>query len=296
MKGLPLVLVLFMSITWAMAEEGCLRCHGMSTLALRDPVSGQLRDFHVDGRRFRQSLHGQLACEKCHLQGYDEFPHESAGAEKADSCLSCHKTPGKWDNLRLSGIADQFAKSVHFKAFRPGSGCFTCHDIHAPDTLGQDIPMGKKVDHANQRCRECHAGDDTPLGVDSLAMAHGWLPETQRHLAEVRCVDCHTQDVGSAIHAIGAARLAERRCESCHGKNSLLMAKLYRHRVLEERHKGGFLNSVVLNEAYVIGVTRNPWLDWASLGLVVLVVAGLAGHGLTRWLMAKRRGNHEQHH
>jgi hypothetical protein len=65
--------------------------------------------------------------------------------------------------------------------------------------------------------------------------------------------------------------------------------RLYRHRLEEERETAGFINTLILNEAYVIGATRNRYLD-AGFGLVAAaVVGGIALHGLARWVAALRR-------
>ncbi|NGZ26027.1 MAG: hypothetical protein G8345_03965 [Magnetococcales bacterium] len=299
MNALQLVRVgvfclLFSTLQTALANDDCLRCHGMATLALRDPVTGSLTDYHIQPADYQKSLHGKLTCDKCHKEGFDTYPHEPAAIKKADNCLDCHKGAGPWQNLRLPAIADQYARSVHFKGFQDQGGCFTCHNLHKPDTMGQNITLNHQVQRANQRCQECHntqAGTDKP---NSLLASHRWLPETARHLQEVRCVDCHSPDLGSAVHAIGPAKRAQMPCESCHGKNSLLTAKLYRHQVLQERQKVGFMDSLLLNEAYVIGMTRYPWLDWGSLALLVITLLGLIGHGLARVILGRK--NHEHHH
>jgi hypothetical protein len=56
------------------------------------------------------------------------------------------------------------------------------------------------------------------------------------------------------------------------------MHTLYKHQSLEAREKYGFLNAVVINEAYVIGANRNYILGWISLVVFGLVLLGLALH------------------
>ena len=56
--------------------------------------------------------------------------------------------------------------------------------------------------------------------------------------------------------------------------------------VAEEQEQFGFVNSVILTNSYVVGATRNRWIDGAVLWLVAATVAGVMGHGLLRLALA----------
>ena len=56
------------------------------------------------------------------------------------------------------------------------------------------------------------------------------------------------------------------------------MHTLYKHQSMEAREKYGFLNAVVINEAYVIGANRNYILNRISLIIFALVFAALGVH------------------
>ncbi len=71
--------------------------------------------------------------------------------------------------------------------------------------------------------------------------------------------------------------------------NSALRVRLYRHLVEEERETVGFVNSVILNEAYVIGATRNRYLDMFFGISVAVIAAGLGLHGVVRVIAGIRR-------
>ena len=60
------------------------------------------------------------------------------------------------------------------------------------------------------------------------------------------------------------------------------MHTLYKHQSLEAREKYGFLNAVVMNEAYVIGANRNYFLNLVSVIIFGLVMGGLAIHIIAR--------------
>ena len=51
----------------------------------------------------------------------------------------------------------------------------------------------------------------------------------------------------------------------------------------------GFVHAYILTQAYVVGVTRNRYLDGASMILLAGVVVALAGHGLLRTLARRAR-------
>jgi hypothetical protein len=113
----------------------------------------------------------------------------------------------------------------------------------------------------------------------------------------VRCVECHTPvsnvkslalshevlDRGGAVHD----------CVACHSRETALRTRLYRHLVEAEQEQAGFLNSVILRNAYVIGATRNTYLDLAGAGLIVGVIGAVTGHGVLRlcagWWRGRRR-------
>jgi predicted CXXCH cytochrome family protein len=127
-----------------------------------------------------------------------------------------------------------------------------------------------------------------------LETSHAWLPNTERHWARARCVECHTPHGARISHEILGAKTAERNCVECHSRDSILMTQLYKHRAGESREKLGFVNAAVLNDAYIIGATRNRILDWLGFGLVGFVSAGVFGHGLGRWAAGRRRNGSGQ--
>lgn len=273
---------------------GCLRCHAMATLSAWDHETGRRHSLAVPPREYLNSDHGNLPCQECHKEPeYQEFPHELGRPPAPRTCLECHAKDPEFHRYRLDAIATQVAKAVHREEGGAPMPCGTCHNSHTVRVSEQKPARGQRVATANASCLSCH---ETPLprpGSDPQASPqarHQWLPNVNLHWETVRCVDCHTPQLGGGIHAIEPAKRAQRRCEECHTRDSVLLTKLYRHRIIEERQKAGFLNSVVLNDAYIIGMTRNELLDLLSLALVGGTGAGLAGHaGLRLWWARRRR-------
>ncbi|MBF0422452.1 MAG: hypothetical protein HQL73_05615 [Magnetococcales bacterium] len=270
----------------AQLNAWCLRCHGMSTMQYLDPTSGQSRNLHVDSAKFALSDHGRQACVTCHRNQLTDLPHPPATSVH-HSCGDCHRGEKLIQRMRLVGITAQFNKSVHLQRNVPGFDCFSCHNPH--ESRLEDIarPEADVVQRDNGICSKCHGTLETNAGK------HAVIPKASLHLKAVRCLDCHTPRPGSVIHAIEPAARAERTCEACHSRNSILLTKLYKYRLHESEQRAGFINGVVLSDYYVIGMTRHPFLD--ALGILGMggALLGVLLHGAGRWLAMRRRTNHE---
>ncbi|MBF0191403.1 MAG: cytochrome c3 family protein [Magnetococcales bacterium] len=284
-------------------DGACLRCHGMPTLSYLDPATGGLRNLSIDSKAMARSDHKNLGCRDCHAAGFEVYPHFEEARRERLECLNCHQKNTNFPRALFESIERSFTRSIHYQSMQDTFTCFSCHNPHDFRMLsGQTrASLHSVVARDNGACRHCH---DSPEGIvgrtgrlfSSLSQTHAWLPETERHWSKVRCVECHTGgDNARGGHFILGRNHAVRACESCHSQNSILATKLYRHRTREERRSAGFLHSVVMNDAYVIGMTRNQWLDWGGIGLIVLTLAGVGAHGLARYLVA-RRTRHENHH
>ncbi|MBF0294489.1 MAG: cytochrome c3 family protein [Magnetococcales bacterium] len=283
-------------------DKACLRCHGMATLAYQDPETGGVRNLAIDAQAMARSEHRKLRCRECHGAGVDVHPHFQEAKRERLECLKCHEKGDAFPRERFEAINKSFERSIHYQAMPDSFTCFSCHDPHDFRALanqdGANLP--RVVAQDNAICRRCHETTEgirnqTGRRFATLADTHAWLPETERHWSKVRCIDCHTRGEYKQNHFIVGKNDAVRACEACHAKNSLLAAKLYRHRIRHEQRTAGFVHSIVMNDAYIIGMTRHPWLDWGGAVLVALTLAGVAGHGLARYLSA-RSTSHEHHH
>src|SRR3954462_11808782 len=67
-------------------NETCLACHSDKTLTTKH--GGRTVALFVEGKKFKSSVHGSLACTNCHadLEGA-EFPHPTP---KKVTCGTCH--------------------------------------------------------------------------------------------------------------------------------------------------------------------------------------------------------------
>lgn len=277
-------------------NEPCLGCHseaGFSSGAHARIPRQDIAEHFVDPAVFEKSNHGKVACVTCHVTGFASFPHIEKPSRQTNTCADCHARI-------VLRIEEQFLKSVHERKLPKAFTCTTCHDPHVfihekKFSLAREI-----VRQDNGMCLQCHADPErfarmTKTAMRDLHAIHHWLPNADAHWAAVRCVECHTAAPQRVLsHEILAASGAERNCVACHSVDSALRVRLYRHLVAEEREQAGFLNSVIMNEAYVIGATRNRYLDLASLLLLGAVAGGIALHGAARIVAAlirRRRGH-----
>ena len=269
----------------AAEQRACLRCHGMATLAYRDSDTGEIVSLALDKAGFGHSVHGDLACGQCHTEGYQGYPHAPELSAADLDCVQCHEDhPENTDRVDFSLIDQEYHKSVHARSDDPEAEGFDCHSCHDPHVfraslLGREIP--EIVAYDNQICLSCH--DELRDPLDS---SHAWLPNRDKHWASVRCLDCHTplSDSGRAVsHEILSAEQSSVNCVNCHSQQQGLLSRLYQYRSREDIEEGGFFAKAVFNQAYIVGMSRNPLIDRMALIVIALTVLVLAAHGYGRY-------------
>lgn len=284
------------------ANAQCFSCHTRAALIYpprQDMDMEKLKLLTVDPQAYDHSNHGGVDCKNCHGQGYVPFPHRPEARTQTSQCSECHAQ-------KVLRLEPQFDKSAHAKELPGKFTCQTCHDPHKYQVAKKIGDPRDIVAQDNAMCVDCHSSDrafhklakpDTER--PDLDRIHDWLPNQQLHWKAVRCVDCHTpvstMKQLSLSHEILPKERSEKDCVSCHSTNSTLRTRLYRHLVDQEVQTAGFTNSVILRSAYVVGATRNTYLDMAGLALIALTTAGVLGHGFIRiltglWRRWRRHG------
>ncbi len=275
------------------ANAECFACHSPEGLQ-NPPKEGldltKLRGLLQHPALYQQSDHQRLACTKCHNEGYDEHPHAEDAKESTSTCTDCH-------SKKADLIESQFEQSVHAK-LADTMTCPVCHNPHAMRVADKQNDPARIVAQDNQVCLACHDSDEkfARFAPDKkqrpkIDAIHAWLPNTQLHWKAVRCVECHTPEVGAKdmlSHQILSKDKAERNCLACHGANSTLNVRLYRHLAQEEQQRFGFANSVILSNSYVVGTTRHPLLDTLVLASFAAMILGLLVHGLGRFFTQRK--------
>lgn len=262
-------------------NKPCLRCHGMETFAYVKPETGKLVNLAVSQELLDKADHRGNLCVDCH-RGYRKIPHTEQTKAKPDSCLECHEDEKGFEKYRMNAITAHFKKSVHYKMQPEQFNCFSCHDPHAGRLHKTEDATVTVVEKSNQVCLNCHSA------LLPFQESHSWLPNGQLHQKAVRCLECHTPRPSSVVHAIEPAAKAEKNCTACHSRNSILLTKLNKYRLGQGENKFGFVNSVVLDDSYILGMTRHPALDKLGIFAVALTISGVSAHGIGRWFSRRR--------
>lgn len=300
-----LIFIISATILFAGSNEDCFRCHKSETLQLIDFETGLINSYHVSPEKFNSSNHKNLKCINCHTGNYDKWPHKDSIINKLN-CVSCHSGEtnfimnnpdfkDKFSEISIKEINDEFEKSIHFKKFGDKFDCFSCHDPHSFQR--NRTPSKTKILNDNKMCLNCHDTENNRselynTSMPELELSHEWLPNKNIHWESVRCIDCHSSyEETNLSHFIMKKESAVKNCESCHSKNSKLMSKLYKHEHKESKQKLGFINGTLINNAYVIGSTRNVIMDNLSFIIFGITFIGIFTHGFLRWKSKNNKSN-----
>jgi len=270
-------------------NEKCFRCHGSTKYTYHNPVSdNEIAAMMCDNRvihrdEFYISNHKTFACVDCHAAEYDTFPHPGElRMETPYNCIDCHGYDENYAMYQFEEIEKEFQQSTHYNT---DGDAFTCWKCHNPHTYKINIRNAQNITQAiaydNQFCLNCHSDFErlqllTDKEEIDLLQKHEWLPNQGLHFSQVRCIECHARPNDSLMvaHLIMPKEKSVKRCVECHSQNSLLMSSLYKYQAKENRTQAGFMNAVILNNAFVIGANRNILLNRISM-IVFFVTMGL---------------------
>jgi hypothetical protein len=280
-------------------EKLCLDCH------LKHPDNKSM--FSKRLVDYEKSVHGQAilkgnskaaVCVDCH------GAHRLEKASVPTSVIhknNVHEVCGKCHG----DITSEYMKSIHgqgvVKGFKDAPTCTYCHgehNIHAvPDVPEQAFSKsGMKfnvvIDNKMVFCVACHSDAEMmkKYNLTTIEDSHDFMPNKVKHWETVRCVDCHSSNEHPNMnHNILPRAETIKQCEECHSQNSKLMSSLYVHEKKQSRLKYGFVNGTLLSDAYVIGTTRNIYLDTLSLIIFGMTFLGISVHGFLRWKSKKGR-------
>lgn len=279
----------------------CLKCHSWSTLGYKDDNSGLLVNLSVNPGEFYSSNHKNLACIDCHSKKFSIFPHSANIKKENLYCLNCHKDSQKFSIFNFKTIETDFKKSIHYKKFGNKFTCFNCHDPHTfKINARKNTQISKTVLYDNRICLDCHNNRTkiellTKKIIPTLNESHNWLPHLQLHWANVRCIDCHTSSSAPGVsHLIFGKEKAVKDCVNCHSENSLLLHTLYKFQSVQNRNEQGFINAIILNNSYVIGATRNYYLNLFSFFIFGIMLIALGTHSYLRYKANKGKKNEKE--
>jgi predicted CXXCH cytochrome family protein len=235
----------------------------------------------VRKNEFYASNHKNFSCTDCHSEEYVKFPHSGElRMEQKYNCIDCHGGDEKYAKYHFEEIESEYQNSTHFKMEGDGFSCWKCHNPHSYRiSVRNSTNLKETIAYDNAICLNCHSDFNrfqllTDKAEINIIQKHEWLPNQQLHIANVRCIECHTQINNNVpvSHMIKPKAEAVKLCNECHSKNSILMASLYKFESKEQR-RDGFFNGIILNASYVIGANRNEYLNLLSL----IIFAGVIG-------------------
>lgn len=277
-------------------NERCFICHGQNRYEYTNENLGRqvkammFSERIVDRNDFYRSNHKSFSCTDCHSGEYEQFPHPGElRMEQSFNCIDCHGGDDMFSMFNFETIDEEFQQSIHFKLEEEGFSCWKCHDPHEYHiSIRNSESIRETILYDNNICLNCHSDFDRfQLLSDreeiNIVQKHDWLPGQAAHFRSVRCIECHTRvnDTILVAHFIRPKEEAVKLCNECHSSNSLLMSSLYKFQSKEQR-KDGFLNGIILNESYVIGATRNQYLNNISFLIFTLLLGMIAVHLIFR--------------
>lgn len=284
-------------------NEACLQCHGQRNYTYHNPELGRDIKANMCSERlvlaseYYISNHRSFKCVGCHSEDYSKFPHPGELRMEAKyNCNDCHGGDEDWAHFKFDEIEEEFLLSVHSTKHDESFSCWMCHNPHEYHiTARTEENIIKTIAYDNGICLSCHANSSRyQLIVDKdhpdVIESHSWLPNQALHFGKVRCIECHAEireDILVA-HNIRPKEEAVRNCVECHSADSRLMTTLYKHTVKEGRISGGFLNSAIVDQGFVIGANRNTYLNQWSLYIFLGVLGILLVHTAFRIILKSK--------
>jgi Zn finger protein HypA/HybF involved in hydrogenase expression len=279
-------------------NEKCLQCHGQSKYSFENPDSTKTftkrmyTELVIDRDLYYTSNHRTFKCTDCHSEDYELFPHAGTLRMEAQAtCIDCHGGDEKYAMFKFEQIEAEFQASVHSEKHSEDFTCWMCHDAHTYKINARTSENLKAtITYDNMICLNCH-GDLknyqllTSKDKPNLLQKHDWLPNQAAHFTHVRCIECHAknQDTLVVAHHVVSKNEAVRKCESCHSKNSILVASLYKYQVSEKIEKQGFIMGVLMGGTTTIGPDESDTLNIISLVVFALTILFIIIHAALRF-------------
>ncbi|MCX6269208.1 MAG: cytochrome c3 family protein [Bacteroidetes bacterium] len=274
----------------AVENENCFKCHGQSKYSYENPESKKtvtkkmFAELIMNRDVFYVSNHREFKCTDCHSEDYNTFPHAgNLRMETKANCIDCHGGDEKYAKFKFEQIEAEFQASVHSEKHSADFTCWMCHNAHTYKINARSNEnIEETITYDNMICLNCH-GDlkNYQLLTDkvkpNILKKHEWLPNQASHFTNVRCIECHARNEDTLVvaHHVVSKKDAVRKCESCHSKNSILYASLYKYQVSEKIQKEGVIKGLLMGENTSIGPDKSNTLNIISLvifGLTVLVI------------------------
>jgi len=280
------------------ANQQCFQCHGQSKYTYENTEQGRMvnqqmySELIISPNDYYLSNHRSFKCTDCHSEEYENFPH--AGILRMEykyACLDCHEGDESYAQYHFEEIDAEFQASVHSEKHSDDFTCWMCHNPHTYKINARtNENIRETIIYDNTICLDCHSDFRrfqllTDRERPNLIKSHDWLPNQELHIASVRCIECHAEQLSDSAlvaHKVLPKSMAVRNCKECHSTRPELLASLYKYEASEVRVKDGFFRGITTSDSVVIGASRNQTLNIISLIIIAGVVAGIAIHSVLR--------------
>ena len=278
-------------------NENCLKCHGQSKYSYENAESKKTitkrmyTELIMSRDVFYVSNHREFKCTDCHSEDYSTFPHAgNLRMEAKANCIDCHGGDEKYAKFKFEQIESEFQASVHSETHSKDFTCWMCHNAHTYKINARtNENLKETVIYDNLICLNCHGDINnyqllTEKKKPNILQKHEWLPNQASHFTNVRCIECHAKNEDTLIvaHHIMPKKMAVRKCESCHSKNSILYASLYKHQVSEKIQKEGLVMGLLMGDATTIGPDKSNTLNVISIVIFIFTILVIIIHAVLR--------------
>jgi hypothetical protein len=279
-------------------NEKCFKCHGQSKYSYENQENSKIdtkrmySEAIINRDEFYVSNHREFRCTDCHSEDYGTFPHlGTLRMETKANCIDCHGGDEKYAKFEFEKIDTAFMASVHSEKHSEEFTCWMCHNPHTYKIFARNTDNLKEtIAYDNMICLNCHS-DITKYELltdkqnPNILAKHEWLPNQVSHFTNVRCIECHARNEDTLIvaHHVVPKNMAVKKCESCHSKNSILYASLYKYQVKENIEKQGLVKGLFFSETSSIGPDQNNNLNLISFALIGLTLLVIAIHAFLRF-------------
>ena len=189
----------------------CLGCHGDSDAQLEtEDANGKTRVLPViDPDRLAQSVHGDLACTRCHTNILSKFGPHKKNNDPKPNCETCHLK--QWEEVKKENLTKEKARlgivAQNIEAYRKS--------FHAR-------PNADDPSHPNATCNDCHAAhyfNVPPQGTSKRTQWHLTIPNV--------CGKCHEEELEAYKGSVHGQEVLEKHnvkaavCTDCHTSHSI---------------------------------------------------------------------------
>jgi len=281
----------------AKENEICFVCHGQSKYTYENKDSKKIvikkmySEVIIKRDVFYSSNHREFKCTDCHSEDYTIFPHSgNLRMESKAGCIDCHGGDEKYAKFKFEKIEKEFQESVHSQTHSEDFTCWMCHNAHSYKINARTNENRQEtITYDNLICLNCHGDIQnyqllTDKQKPNLIEKHDWLPNQVSHFTSVRCIECHAKNVDTLVvaHEVVPKNQAVRKCESCHSKNSILYASLFKYQIDENIHKKGLIRGLFFSETATIGPDQNDTLNKIGLAIFALTIIIILIHAYLR--------------